>query len=102
MFRWLRRMYCRVFGHSGFYREWEWSGRYPAWKERDDAWTCIRCHREVSSPREGAMLYRVPRPVLDPKVVEIINTLTDTEQIEPERIRIRAGDVNLRQRWRTN
>lgn len=102
MFRWMFKLLCRLAHHPGVYREWEWCGAAPQWRERTDAWTCIRCGDEFIAPPHRSELYRVPRPQLGRDVIEIINSLTDIDQIQPERIRVRAGDPTHRERIETD
>lgn len=90
----LRRLQCRLFGHPGVFREWEWRPTSPEWKERDDAWTCIRCRGEMSEVPAGSTSYLVARPALVPSLIGHVNTMV--ERFGVERIRIRGGDVESR------
>lgn len=92
MMSYLTRLWCKLFGHPGVYRQWEWSGLRPHWQERSDAWTCARCGMDVSAvdtAHRRVRWYRMARPVMSPDVVEQVNQAI--EQFGVEFVRIRAG-----------
>lgn len=87
---WWTRLRCRVFGHTGVFRQWEWKPTHPQWKERTDAWTCVRCGEDVLTGAETLPQFHAPRPYLSPEVIEYVN-LAITEYGD-EAVRIRAGE----------
>lgn len=89
-----RRVQCKFFGHPGVFREWEWKPASPQWKERDDAWTCIRCRSDLLKVPHRAISYIVARPFLDAAVIEHINKAVDT--YGESFVRIRSGDPSTR------
>lgn len=93
--QWWRRVQCRMTGHPGVFREWEWKPTRPQWQERDDAWICVRCGTELPAIPLGATTYLVARPVLDAGVITQINQAV--EAYGPDAVRIRAGDPATRQ-----
>mgnify|MGYP003329880418 FL=1 len=90
-----RRLQCRFFGHPGVFREWEWKPVTPQWQERQDAWTCIRCHSEFPSIPLGVSSYIVARPVMDANFITHVNEAI--EAYGEHAVRIRAGDPTKRQ-----
>jgi hypothetical protein len=92
LWRWLQ---CRVTGHPGVFRQWEWKPAAPQWREREDAWTCIRCDAEFPSIPLGATSYIVARPYMDATVITQINRAV--ESYGDQAVRVRAGDPNTRQ-----
>lgn len=92
---WWQRWYCRMTGHPGVFREWEWKPTHPQWRERQDAWTCIRCRAEVPSVPLGSIEYFVARPLMDSRLIDQINHAV--EQYGTESVRIRAGNPDTRQ-----
>lgn len=95
MHSFFRRLQCRVLGHPGVFREWEWKPSQPQWTEREDAWTCVRCLSELSQIPLGATSYLVARPIMEPGVIAQINAAVDTHGAHA--VRVRAGDPETRQ-----
>jgi len=89
-----RRWQCGILGHPGVFREWEWKPAVPQWKEREDAWTCIRCQSEFPSIPLGATSYIVARPVMDNNLIPHINEAVET--YGEQAVRIRGGDPETR------
>lgn len=86
------KLCCRIAGHPGVCREWEWLGTRPRWEERTDAWTCIRCQTDIPNPDSTLPRYATNRPHMPMEMVEMINASVD--KFGPERVRIRAhGDT---------
>jgi len=91
----LQRLQCKIFGHPGVFREWEWKANHPQWKEREDAWTCIRCLSELEQLPLGVLSYFVSRPLMDRGVIDRINAAI--EMYGANAVRVRAGDPKTRQ-----
>lgn len=95
MMMWWARLYCRIMGHPGVFREWEWKPTQPQWQERQDAWTCIQCQSEFPSVPLGATSYIVSRPIMDTNFIDHVNDAV--EAYGEHAVRIRAGDPQTRQ-----
>lgn len=92
--QWFVKLLCRLFGHPGVFRQWEWLPTAPQWKLRVDAWTCIRCESDVMEVASNTICYVVDRPQLDSPAVDLINRTIDSAGID--HVRVRAGDPNTR------
>jgi hypothetical protein len=92
---WFKRCQCFVYGHPGVFREWEWRPTTAHWREREDAWTCIRCERDIVTPPPSIPTYIVARPYMDTRVIELVNACSDEYGVD--RLRVRGGDPSTRQ-----
>lgn len=93
------RLRCRISGHPGVFRRWEWRLSAPGWKEVTDQWTCIRCEQEMLDIPSTMPRYRVRRPFMDASLVDWINrTVEHTEQTgRTLDMRVLAGDPSTRE-----
>lgn len=86
----VRRMLCRIVGHPGVYRQWEWYANNPMWVERTDAWSCIRCEADIPTPPTTLPHYKVARPTLTADMIDHVNEVI--EEHGPFAVRLRGGD----------
>lgn len=91
--KFFRHLQCMLFGHPGVFREWEWKPTAPLWKERQDAWTCIRCQSELIDIPVGKPSYMVTRPIMNATIIEHINKAVDEHGASS--VRIRSGDPSI-------
>ena len=92
--RWFKWMQHLIAGHPGVYREWEWRPAAGQWRERDDAWTCIRCACEIVHPAPKIPTYCVSRPYMESRLIDLINQCVDEHGAD--RLRVRGGDPATR------
>jgi len=95
MWSWVKWMGCLLTGHPGVYREWEWRPTLSQWREREDAWTCIRCERDIVTPSPKIPTYIIARPYMDSRLIELVNMCVDEHGAD--RLRVRGGDPATRQ-----
>lgn len=90
---WFSRFRCLLTGHPGVVREWEWLGTDPQWKERHDAWMCIRCGKEFLAIPPNTTSYISARPHMDSRLVDYVNHAIDEHGIASVRVRA-TGDLS--------
>lgn len=95
---WISRVRCWITGHPGVFREWEWRPTAAQWKEREDAWTCIRCAKEMHTIPAGVTSYVVARPFMDSRVVDYVNEAVESHGAESVRVRASGDLATLRPR----
>lgn len=61
MRKWWFRLGCKLFGHLGLVRQWEWRKSTNMWSQRP-IWTCVRCQHDIENPPVGVQLYAMMRP----------------------------------------
>lgn len=92
-FNMIARLRCRVFGHPGVYRQWEWTAMRPEWRERSDAWTCVHCMADIVDVERSMPRYHMKRPVMDPDMIDILNHAIEKYGVENVRLRSAVESV---------